>query len=81
MDIKVYGKTGCGWCDKMSGYLSERRMPHTQIDIMHSPQNYVELREIAPDAKLVPQVVVDGKLIGGYHEAVAYFQNLPRDGK
>jgi glutaredoxin 3 len=75
MDIVVYGKDGCKWCDKLDGYLEERQVPHVKVNVLWSPETIKEFREKCPGATTVPQVVVDGRPIGGYHESLAWFND------
>jgi glutaredoxin 3 len=75
MDVVVYGKDGCKWCDKLRGYLLERKVPHQEVKIDWSPDTLAEFRQAVPGATTVPQVVVGGRPIGGYHESIAWFND------
>jgi glutaredoxin 3 len=73
--VEVYSKNGCAWCDKLTGYLVERGIPHTVVKADWSPDTLREFQEKFPGARTVPQVMVDGKWIGGYHESIAWFND------
>lgn len=75
IEVKVYGKEGCHWCDKLTGYLTEREVPHTVVKVDWSPDTMAEFRADFPDAKTVPQTVADDIKLGGYHETIAWFND------
>ncbi len=77
MDVRVYSKEGCPWCVKTEALLRELRIPYTEVKIDENLKNRQELLETVPGARTVPQVVIDGRVIGGYWELVSWANNRP----
>ena len=68
MKAIVYGSKKCVWCDRVTHVLEECEVEVEKLDIAES-NNLEKMREAAgQEARTVPQVVVDGKYIGGYTE-------------
>ena len=72
MDAVVYGTKSCGWCESVVRSLKKHTTSVTKLDVSE-PENLAEMKKIVGDgAKTVPQVVIDGKHIGGYTETERY---------
>ena len=72
MDAVVYGTESCGWCESVVRSLKKHTTSVTKLDVSE-PENLAEMKKIVGDgAKTVPQVVIDGKYIGGYTETERY---------
>jgi glutaredoxin 1 len=68
MKAIVYGSKKCVWCDRVARVLEECEVEVEKFDVSES-NNMEKMREVAgQEARTVPQVVVDGKYIGGYTE-------------
>ena len=64
------------WCDNVAKDLKNADIDITKVDVTDA-QNLAEMKKIAgEDARTVPQVVVDGKYIGGYTEVDRYLRSL-----
>ena len=65
MNVEIYSKTHCGYCDRAKIKLQKYR---PKIHILD--QDYT--REVFfakfPNAKTFPQIVINNKHVGGYHE-------------
>lgn len=73
MKIEVYTRESCHYCQLTKKFLELRNLPYTshQIDVDLTVE---EVKEMFPDAKTVPIILVDGKYIpGGYTEFVTLF--------
>ena len=67
MKIKIYGQTGCKWCDRAEVLLQGGNLPYTYT--LLNPTIYEELSVITQgQAKTVPIVFIDSVYIGGYKE-------------
>ena len=76
MDAIVYGTSKCVWCDNVAKDLKNADIDITKVDVTDA-QNLAEMKKIAgEDARTVPQVVIDGKYIGGYTEVDRYLRSL-----
>ena len=71
MNIVIYGKSNCTYCDMAKQYLDARSIPYDyrQLDVDFVKE---ELLTLAPNARSYPQIFIDGKNIGG-------FDMLPRE--
>tara|TARA_Y100000310_G_C20478480_1_gene713571 strand:- start:623 stop:865 length:243 start_codon:yes stop_codon:yes gene_type:complete len=68
MEALVFSTPKCTWCEKVVRVLKNVNVKVDKIDITESRENYDMMTNAAGDVKTVPQVVVDGKYIGGYTE-------------
>ena len=71
MNIIIYTKEKCKWCNNAKQLLKDKQLPYAEtvigIDVTRE-----EVVEKYPEAKTVPIVVIDGEWIGGYTELVDY---------
>ena len=65
MDVEIYSKTNCGYCDKAKIKL-QKYSP--RIHMLDQDYTREEFFEKFPNAKTFPQIIIDNKNIGGYHE-------------
>ena len=66
----------CNFCTKVIKELEEEGVTVEKKDIKE-PNNLIEMRKAAGEnARTVPQVVIDGKYIGGYTEVDRYLRSL-----
>ena len=76
MDAIVYGTKTCVWCDNVVRDLKKNDAEVTKIDVSE-PENFIQMKKFAgEDARTVPQVVIDGKYIGGYTEVHRFLNSL-----
>lgn len=82
MEITIYGKPDCVWCDRAKKLLGERGWVYKYVDIMGTPfvhRDFVHLTTvIAPGAKTVPIIVVDDVWIGGHDNLVEWLKGQER---
>jgi len=73
MKAIVWSKYHCPYCDKAKALLS---MKGVEFEERKIGDGYTkeELLEAAPNARTVPQIFIDNKLIGGYTELERYFK-------
>ena len=78
MTVEVYGRQNCSFCTKAKTLLTIKKEDfiYKELDTDFTLE---EFREKFPDAKTVPQIIVDGKHIGGYDALEAYYKNLEKD--
>jgi glutaredoxin len=74
MKAIVWSKNHCPYCDQAKALL---RLKGIEFEEKNIEQDYSrdQFLEAVPNARTVPQVFLDGKLIGGYTELNAYFNN------
>ncbi len=73
MKAIVYGTPRCSWCDKVKHMLEDTKIAVEKLDVTES-DNLDNMLEVAGNVKTVPQVVIDGKYIGGYTETERYLK-------
>lgn len=66
--IEIYTKEDCPFCHKANELLREKGQKFTQIDVEKDPQKLKEMIERSRGRKTVPEIFIDGKLIGGFDE-------------
>jgi glutaredoxin 3 len=73
-DVVVYTTNACGFCTRVKMLLSAREIEYREINISGDPEAFVELAK-SSGMMTLPQVFVDGVLIGGYNETAAADQS------
>ena len=76
MPIKIYGTQNCKYCQEAKWICRQYRLGFVYIPLDNNEESRLEFKELFPDAKTVPQIIWDGKHIGGYSELVAEIENL-----
>jgi glutaredoxin 3 len=76
MHVVMYTTPWCGYCRRAKALLEERGIPYEEIDLDDDPAFRQRLFDLT-GGWTVPQIVVDGRPIGGYAE----LWRLDRDGR
>jgi len=66
--VKVYSTGTCPICVKTKAFLSKRGIDFDEVRIDQDRAAMAEFVEVTQGARTVPQIVVDGKCIGGFTE-------------
>lgn len=66
-NIQMYTTVWCGYCDRARALLSDRGLPFEEISLDDDPAFRARLLELT-GRWTVPQIIVDGKPIGGFVE-------------
>lgn len=78
-NITVYSKDDCPFCVKAKTVLSLRNIKFTEkkigVDVTRE-----QLLEAIPNARTVPQIVINGDPIGGYEQLVKYIEETNFNG-
>ena len=71
--VEVYSKDNCAYCTKAKILLETQHTEFIErkigVDVTRE-----QLLEIAPHARTVPQIVIDGTVIGGYDQLAKYLK-------
>jgi glutaredoxin 3 len=70
---KVYSKDNCPYCVKAKNLLNARGIEFTEIKIGVDITRD-EFLEAFPNARTVPQIILEGEHIGGYTKLVEYLK-------
>ena len=77
MKATVYGTPRCSWCDRVTKMLGENEIEVEKIDVSESKENLKLMKGVAgKSVTTVPQVVIDGKFVGGYTEVERFINRL-----
>jgi glutaredoxin len=69
----VFTRPNCPWCDKVEALLKSKDYSVDKRNIYTFDE--VVLKAFALQFKTVPQVVVDGRLVGGYEATEKYLED------
>ena len=69
MQIKMYTKGYCAFCFAAKKLLTKRGLSFEEISLKGDGSAEMEMRKLT-GGHTVPQIVIDGKPIGGYSELV-----------
>jgi glutaredoxin 3 len=72
----MYTTAWCGYCVRAKTLLAERGIPYEEIDLGDDPEFRATLNALT-GGRTVPQILIDGRPIGGYTE----LWRLDRDGR
>lgn len=82
MNIKLYSKTNCPTCVKAKSLLSMKNLPYTEYHLWEKdnpPDGNYYTREmffsLFPNARTVPQIVIDDVSIGSYEQLKEYLES------
>ncbi len=77
MEAKIYGTPRCSWCDRVAKILEDREITVEKIDVSESKDLIKEMQKAAEEkVTTVPQVIIDGKYIGGYTEVERFLNRI-----
>jgi glutaredoxin 3 len=74
--IQMYTTRWCGYCVRAKALLDAKRLPYEEVSLDDDPHFRQRLQELT-GGWTVPQILIDGKPIGGYTE----LWRLERDGR
>ena len=66
----VWSKNACPYCDQAKNLLTSKGIPFEERKIGDG-YTKEDLLEAVPDARSVPQIFLDGELVGGFTELKA----------
>ncbi len=68
MEIVVYSKEMCPYCDMAKNWFNSKGMAFTEHKIGTNGFTREMLLEAVPTARTVPQILINGELIGGWDD-------------
>ncbi len=66
--VKVYSTGVCPFCQKAKLLLQKWSIPYEEVRIDQDKSALREFAQVTNGARTVPQIVIDGKCIGGFTE-------------
>jgi glutaredoxin 3 len=73
----MYTTSWCGYCVRAKGLLDARGLPYEEIHLDDDDPSFRQTLFDLTGGWTVPQILIDGKVIGGYAE----LWRLDRDGR
>ena len=74
MTAIVCSKYNCPYCDQAKALLTQRGIKYEERKIGDG-YTREELLEAVPNARTVPQIIINGNMIGGFTELRDYLEN------
>ena len=71
----VWSKTDCGNCVMAKNLLRNEGVEFEERNISQGPWTREQLLAAVPHARTLPQVILDGNLIGGYDQLKKHFES------
>jgi len=75
MTAVVWSKKDCGYCVMAKNLLRNEGVEYEERNISQGPWTKEQLLAAVPNARTLPQVILDGNLIGGYEQLKKYFES------
>ena len=75
--VEIYTKMFCGYCHRAKRLLDSKGVDYVEYDITMNGAKRDEMISRAPGARTVPQILIDGKPVGGSDDLAL----LERQGK
>jgi glutaredoxin 3 len=73
MRAVVWSKSQCPYCVQAKNLLKNRGIEYEERNISQGPWTREQLLAAVPDARTLPQIFLDGQLIGGYDRLKEHF--------
>ena len=74
-DITVYTKQNCVYCVKAKSLLKGLGLTFTEKKLEEFESVDSMIKDIGKKVRAMPQIKVDGELVGGYNQLIEYFNN------
>jgi glutaredoxin 3 len=75
----VWSKTPCPFCVQAKQLLTRQGIEFEERNISNGDWTKEQLLEAVPNARTVPQIFLEGRLIGGYDQLKLYFENIEKE--
>ena len=70
-NVEIYSKSNCSFCDKAKYYFDQNDITYQEHNV-EIPETFKILLERNPNARTMPQIFIDDKLIGGYTDLMDF---------
>ena len=70
-NVEIYSKSNCSFCDKAKYYFDQNDITYQEHNV-EIPETFKILLERNPNARTMPQIFIDDKLIGGYTDLLDF---------
>jgi len=69
--VEIYTKNTCSFCAKAKAWFKTHEISYEEHDVSTAAK-FSEMKTRLPEARTVPQILMDGHLIGGYDTLMQY---------
>ena len=69
--VEVYTTTFCPFCVRAKSLLKSKGVPFDEIDVTEDAVLRKKMVELSGGRRTVPEIFIDGKIVGGYDELKA----------
>ena len=73
MEIIIYSKNNCPFCNKAKHLVKTLGYEYTEKKMEEFDSPEAMLEDIGKQVRTMPQIKIDGKLVGGYNQLIEYF--------
>ena len=70
--IILYSKDNCGYCVKAKSLLNNLGLTYIEKKLENFLTTEALIEDIGKNVKSMPQIKIDGELIGGYNQLIEY---------
>jgi|TARA_B100001093_G_scaffold211768_1_gene203235 glutaredoxin len=74
LNVVVYSKSNCVWCDRAKNLLDSVDLSFNEIDLSDDIERNEFYKKIGEGVKTVPQIFIDDIRVGGFPELVTWFE-------
>jgi len=67
--VEIYSKSNCSYCVMAINFFKSKDIPY-DVYSTDNPDIFKEMMERNPNARSLPQIFIDDKLIGGYTDLI-----------
>jgi glutaredoxin-related protein len=71
-DILIYTKNNCGYCVKAKNLLNNLGLTYREKKFEDFTSNEALFEDVGKNVRSMPQIKINGELIGGYNQLVEY---------
>jgi len=82
VNIRLFIKPYCGWCDKAARWLDDHGVKYETLDVIAYPEAFDEMVELSGQS-LAPVLDVDGEVLAdfGPDELEEFWKKLTAEGR
>jgi glutaredoxin 3 len=79
--VRLFVKSGCGWCEEAQEWLDRRQIPHQVVNVSASRAAFDEMRQLSGQT-LAPVIDVDGDILADFDtdQLAAFWKELEKSG-
>lgn len=74
MQVTIWSKNPCPYCDRAKDLMKSRGIEYEERNITAGTWTKEQLLEAVPGARSVPQIIINGQVVGGFNELVKYLE-------